>query len=151
VTKLKKSFMFFCFLLWSIILVIGWLWVVSKNKNPYRNQQENLANDFGVRINDYPYEMNFPLGYFYAVLKPGMSIDEIHKLTRGYEKVDRCRTSITGPFYKEVYYYYSSDDLQALRFQMFYDNKEVFTNFQSEDNNSRTISTKDCELGLIGN
>jgi hypothetical protein len=90
------------------------------------------------------------LGYFYANLKPDMTVDEIHKIVQGYEKAYRCRSSGAVYYYKEVFYYFSPDDNKALRFQIFFNKQEKFTDFQSEDDDSRMISINNCELGIIG-
>ena len=76
------------------------MWVYFSHRNPYKKEQEKLAILLGINIKDYPYERAFPIGYFYKVLKPGMSISEIHGLVQGYEKVLRCSTG-------EPAYYYS--------------------------------------------
>ena len=104
--------------------------------------QKVLASDLGIQIGD-TYNPFFPIGYFDFVLKPGMDISEVHKIVTGYKMVFRCYWG------KEIYYYFSSEDDQALRFQIFYDNLGKYDELRSEDQNSRTIRTDNCENGLL--
>jgi hypothetical protein len=112
-------------------------------------KQEDLANKLGVKIKDYPSETVFPVGYFYTILRPGMSVDEVHIVVQGYEKAFRCRSPVEVYYYSEIYYYFHSEDLKAVRFQIFYDKQERFEKLQGEDDDSRTISTEGCEIGQI--
>jgi hypothetical protein len=132
-----------------LILAICLLFGPSEERNPYQAQQDRLAAEFGIRVTDYPYVRSFPAGYFYTLLKPGMSVDEVHKVLRGYEKVFRCGSPVDPYYSREVYYYFSSDDSKALRFQIFYDKQEKYENIQGEDSNSRSIPVDNCEEGLI--
>lgn len=123
-----------------IILLTALLWL---NKNPYEKKQMELANRLGVTIEDYPYESAFPEGYFFTVLKPGMTSSDVHEIIYGFEKVLYCGK------YSEIYYYYNTDDLKALRFEIIYDGAGRFVELRSEDDDSRTIRTEGCVLGLI--
>ncbi|HVN53757.1 MAG TPA: hypothetical protein VMT46_05455 [Anaerolineaceae bacterium] len=132
-----------------IIMAICLFSVLLQNQNPYKSKQDSLANELGVKVTDYPYQHSFPAGYFNEILKSGMTVDEVHKIIKGYEKAYRCRSPVETYYYREVYYYYSLEDTKALRFQVFFDKQEKFTRLEGEDDDSRTILIKDCELGII--
>jgi hypothetical protein len=100
-------------------------------------ERAKLARSIGVNIEDYPYPALFPVPYFSKILMPGMSVAEVHQVVRGYKKVYRCRE-------REVYYYFSNDDKRALRFEVLYDSNYRYEEVESEDDNSQTISIKDC-------
>lgn len=135
----------------TFITLIG-IFLFLHHSNSNEKKQEELAITLGVRIKDYPFVTVFPLGYFYTVIKPGMTLDDVHFIIRGYEKVLRCRDSAKDAlYYKEVYYYFSPRDDEALRFQLFYDEQGRFLEFQGEDEDSRTIMTLGCEEGIIQN
>lgn len=119
-------------------------WLIYTFHNPFQRQQENLAKEFGVRIDDYPFAEAFPEGYFYTILTTEMTINDVHEIVRGYELVYRCK------YYSEIYYYYSSDDDKALRFEILYDDQGFIREFRGEDDDSRTIRVDSCEPGLIG-
>jgi len=106
--------------------------------------QENLAAELGVRIKDYPWETDFPEGYFFTILKPGMTIDEITALIKGYEKVYHCKTL------SEIFYYFSSEETKALRFEVRFDDKGNYPTIIGEDPNSHTIFLDGCTPGWIG-
>ena len=109
-------------------------------------KKENLAKMMNVRIADYKYPSVFPLGYFYTTLKPGMTIEEVHSIMHGYEKVLQCG------HYREVYYYYgiNLDDEDTLRFEIFYSNDLKYESLLSEEPDSRSIYEGKCKAGLIG-
>ena len=128
----------------SILIVILSLFSsVLIGCNPHQSEQEKLAQKFGVEIEDFPDERYFPEGYFYTILKPGITSKEVHDFIQGYEKVLHCGG------YREIYYYFSSDDAQSLRFEIIYDEQGKYKDIRSEDDDSRTIRTEGCELGLI--
>jgi hypothetical protein len=104
--------------------------------------QKVLGNDLGIQIGD-TFNPFFPIGYFDSVLKPGMDISEVHKNVIGYKKVFRCYWG------EEIYYYFSSEDDKALRFEIFYDDLGKYKELRSEDQNSRTIRVDNCEPGLL--
>lgn len=81
-----------CILLTALCLLSGNLQV--------RIQQEKLARTLDVRIDDYPYPYSFPSGYFYSILKPGMTMEEVHQLIKGYKKILNCHNV------SEIYYFY---------------------------------------------
>jgi hypothetical protein len=109
---------------------------------PREKLQKELAIELGVEIQDYPYLHSFPSGYFHTVLKPGMTISEVHEIVRGYKKVLHCED------WAEVYYYFSTELEHAKRFMISYDEGK-FNRFQGEDDDSRTIWTDGCLPGLI--
>lgn len=110
---------------------------------PRERMQQELAKELGVEIKDYPYPVSFPSGYFYAVLKPGMSVAEVHQIVKGYEKVVNCGNV------SEIYYYFSAEVEQAKRFKIVYDNDGKFSRFEGEEDDSRTLQTDGCIPGLM--
>lgn len=148
-TYTRKSIRFWGVSLALILTVfVGLIVFLMQIQGPYMNEQKELAIKLGVEISDYPNTKSFPKGYFYSILKADMTVSEVHNIVKGFEKVYRCRS--TGEtYYREVYYYFSSRDTDALRFQIFYDLNGKLKNFQGEDEDSRTITINDCEEGLI--
>ncbi len=135
---------------WLVVAAIGIVavslpWVLPKLQGRARKaQQEQLATNLGVSIDDYPYQGDFPAGYFYRVLKPGMTYEEVHHMVREYESVYRCFGT------DEIYYYFSKNDDDALRFALYYDEEGRYVELQGEDPNSRTLSLGGCSPGLLG-
>jgi len=129
----------------SLICVLYFFLVRQSVEKEKREIEErvNLAQELGVRIDDYPYPKDFPVGYIKTEVKPGMQIAEVHEIVRGYEKVYRCGK------YSEVYYFYSDDDWKALRVEIVYDKMKNFKELRLEDSNSRTIQVFDCIPGLL--
>ena len=125
------------------ICLIAITWWDQTQKRPYAAQQKKLAEDYNVRIEDYRWPLQFPVGYFYTILKPGMTVDEVHNIVRGYVKSLNCGWG------SEIYYYYSSDDSKTLRFEIYYDNQFKYSDIMGEDYNSSTLSTNGCWPGLI--
>ncbi len=113
---------------------------------PHIFQQRKLAENLGVQMNDYAASYAFPVGYFHEILKPGMTLEEIHKLVKGYASVYSCG-------YSEVYYYFSKNDSRAIRFEINYDQPSagvyVFLSLQTEDDNSHSIHMHACKLGPL--
>jgi len=124
-----------------IFLIIG-IFLSSCNRNSYQERQDILAKELKININDYPWPSVFPIGYYYELLKPGMSIDEVHKIITNYDEVYAC-----GKL-SEIYYYFSKDDENALRFRVLYE-KDTLNYFmiQGEDSNSRDINVENCVKG----
>ncbi len=88
--------------------------------------------------------MGFPVGYFYSVLKPGMTYAEVHSMVRGYEGVYRCYG------FSKIYYYFSVDDNDAIRFRLTYDGQSKFVELQGEDPDSCTSGWgPGCSVGLL--
>jgi len=71
-------------------------------------------------------------------------MEEVHRLIQGYEVAYRC------PHRREVYYYYSSNDNEALRFEVSFDENQRVLGLSGEDSNSRVISINDCSPGWLG-
>jgi hypothetical protein len=135
-SKFQAS-IFFCILITIILFAC--------NSNPYHKQQQALAEQLGVKIEDYPYPRIFPHYYFSEILRTGMSPKEVHNIVKGYDEIFVCGD------YKEIYYYFSRNDDKALRLQIFYDNDHKYVSLQGEDDNSRYIKTEDCIYGgMIG-
>jgi hypothetical protein len=149
---MKKKFLILI-LLALVIIAASISFVISLQiDNPIRRQQETLAKELSVKIDDYPYRASFPIGYFYIALQPGMNVQEVHSIIRGYKKAYRCKSSGVNFYYSEIYYYFSLEDLKALRFIIFYNEEGGFKRLESEDDDSRTIRIgSDCELGVIMN
>jgi hypothetical protein len=136
-----KSLLSIFILLGLLILCVYLFW----SANPYWlywPQQRQLAQELGVKINDYPASYAFPVGYFHSVLKVGSTTQDVHRVIQGYEKVFRCDN-----WYGEVYYYFSPDDSNALRFEVQSDENFRFDELRTEDENSRTISVDGCIPG----
>jgi hypothetical protein len=128
------------------VMAISLLWVMPAMKGSVRKaQQEELAKSLGVRIEAYPYPADFPAGYFYKVLKPGMTYDEVHSMVRGYKLVYRCFGM------DEVYLYFNEKSDDALLFALHYDQQGRYIELQGDDPNSRTLSIgPGCDAGLLG-
>ena len=133
-----------------LLLLSITIWVIRDNteKINYRLKQGILAQKLGVKIQDFPPESYFPVGYFAEILKPGMSIGEVHNLVSDYDKVLRCR--FDENFYdREIYYFYGDVDKYVLRFELFYNRQQKYERFQGEDRNSGSLMSEGCETGLI--
>jgi len=113
------------------------------NRNPYLDEQEKLAAKFGVRIDDFHSPMAFPIGYYDMILKPGMEREEVHRAIQDYEKVLQCWEL------SEIYYYFSEDDMKAIRIKVVYDETGHFRFLEGEEPDSRTIRTGGCVPGLL--
>jgi len=129
---------FFCVLVAGYVAFYNATNVVSKER-----MQSELAMKLGVRIEDYPYRTSFPAGYFYTVLQPGMTLEEVHQKVQGYEKVLHCGSR------SEIYYFFSSELEDAKRFKLRYDEHGKYLNFEGEEDDSRTLQINGCELGTI--
>ncbi len=142
---MKKSIRILGVLIIAVV-AISFLYVSPAMKqSALRDKQEGLAKSLGVKIENYPYQADFPAGYFYSVLKPGMTYDEVHRIVRGYASVYRCYET------DENYYYFSKEDDEALRFRLVYDAQGQFVKLQGEDPNSRTLGLRPgCSIGLLG-
>jgi hypothetical protein len=112
--------------------------------DPYSAERKNLASELGVNLSDYP-QLGFPVNYFYEVLKPGMSSEEVHKMVIGYKAVFLCDGD------SELYYYFSTDDNKADRYLIVYDAKDQIKYTLGEDPNSRELqnTVHNCNPGLL--
>jgi len=129
-------FVLICLLVFAALSIHSYV-----NSIPLVKKQQELAKEFGVNIDDFQYA--FPSGYFYRVLKPGMSMSEVHKTVRGYEQVLHCGDR------EEVYYYLTIDIKDTDRFYVFYDEQSKFQRLQTEDNDSRRALNRYCVSGLL--
>jgi len=92
-----------------IVFTLAILAILSGcDTNPFQSKQSDLAKELGVKISDYHYESVFPEGYYATILKPGLSLKEVHSMIKGYEKVYHCKN------YEEIYYYFSLEDQAAM-------------------------------------
>ncbi len=141
---MKKNILFSCVLLTVLILSLLYIYPVATRKIDLRNKQEALAKNLGVNIEDHPYKVTFPVGYFDSALEPGMTYDEVHRIVRGYERVYRCYG------FTEIYYYYSTNHDDAIRFALVYDDQGRFKRLEGEDPDSRTLGLgPGCSRGLL--
>ncbi len=130
--------------LFVVIIIIVALFIVSiSGYISHRLKQEHLARELGVRIHDYPGEDIFPVGYFEKVLEPGLTVDQVHNMVKGYTNVFHCSKDI------ELYYYFSADDDKATRFAILYTNDGKLHEVISQDPNSHTLNSVVCDPGLI--
>jgi hypothetical protein len=127
----------------SCILIIGLPHAFSKvQEHALKDKQEKLAKDLGAKIEDYPVE--FPVGYFYGVLKPGMTLDEVHNIVQGYGVVYNCWG------FMELYYYFGKTENDAIRFALTYDEQGHYDGMKGEDRNSRILGLSEgCYEGLL--
>jgi hypothetical protein len=132
--------------------VIGFLLVVGLGlflllkfikTSTLQEMQESLALELGVEIDNFPYPKAFPAGYFYTVLQQGDSRAKVHEIVKGYSMVYHCAD------YSEIYYYFSTEDNKALRFEILYDEFSKFKSLHTEDHDSRTIRISNCVEGKI--
>jgi regulatory protein YycH of two-component signal transduction system YycFG len=78
-------------------------------------------------------------------LKPGINYHQVHDIVKGYDKVFNCFGT------DEIYYYFSPNDENAFRYLISYDEKGNYSEMQSDDNNSRTLSVwAECKTGRLG-
>jgi hypothetical protein len=123
-----------------LLFIIFLLWGTIKEEN----KESNLAKTLQVDLNvNREYSSNFPSHYFYLILKPGMSIGEVHNRITNYKKVLNCSNI------SEVYYYYTSDDDTARRIEIIYDEERRFKELRGEENDSRTIQINGCVEGTL--
>jgi hypothetical protein len=145
-TLMKKSNILFfilfvlliCFLLVAVVVIRSTIYVT-----PRERMQIDLADRFGVKIEDYPNRSAFPVGYFSTILKPEMTITEVHEIVQGYQRVLHCGKR------SEIYYYFSSDLANAKRFKIRYDDQGNYLGIEGEEDDSRTLQTYGCDPGLI--
>jgi hypothetical protein len=113
------------------------------NDISFRKKQLDLAERLGVSlVEDYYPTSTFPKNYFLSVLNQEMTRSEVHKIVVEYEQVYTC-----GKL-GELYYYYSKDEANAIRFEIRYDFDGKFRELMGEDNSSR-LYDKDCIPGPL--
>ena len=111
-----------------------------------REKQELMAQELGVKVNDYGPAIRFPWGYLRVRLIPGMSVKQVHQIIPNYEAVYRCETDSIP---SEIYYFFSKDDDKALRIEVVYDEHKRYQFLRPEDKNSAKISVRNCEPGYL--
>ena len=118
-------------------------WTISEIRSlRYRAQQKQLAEIFEVDLKNYRV-VDFPYQYLAEKLQPGMSTKEIHQIVRGYTEAFKCKD------WAEVYFYFSSNEEQAFKYKMLYENGQ-FESFITDDGyNSMGVSINGCERGLL--
>lgn len=110
--------------------------------SPREKLQQDVAKALGVKVDDYPYPYSFPAGYFYTILKPGMTISDVHEIIQAYDKVFRCGKTA------EVYYYLIEDPEEFLSIWVVYDKQGMYKELRSEGDSGRT-SIDWCSPGLL--
>jgi hypothetical protein len=139
----------------SLIILLGFITMcslptirINLKYARLRPQQEKLAEELGIKIQDYPNERSFPVGYFDTILEPGMTIYEVHKIVKGYVGVFRCFNDSA-----EHYYYYSLEEDKEIDFFIFFDTERNFMELKSiEPLNNKTVSSGGpvaCFPGLL--
>jgi len=111
-----------------------------------REKQELMAQELGVKVNDYGPAIRFPWGYLRVRFIPGMSVKQVHQIIPKYEAVYRCKTDSIP---SEIYYFFSKDDDKALRIEVVYDEHKHYQFLRPEDKNSAKISVRNCEPGYL--
>lgn len=140
IKKIMKFLILGAFLLGILVIV---LFMINSKADPYKAAQLELARNLGVEVSNYPNPKIFPVGYFRSVLNQNSTLEDVHKVVSGYKKVYRCGGLA------EIYYYYSEDDGEALRFQIIYNNNLKFKTLQGEDEDSRYLNPNGCVEGRI--
>jgi hypothetical protein len=111
-----------------------------------RPQQEKLAKELGIRIDDYPFQSEFPAGYFATVLHEGMTLAQVHRIVRGYQDVFRCYGDT------EVYYFFDRENKKGVVFMIRYDPSSKFVELRGSNPFEPTISLgDDCTEGRLDN
>lgn len=108
----------------------------------FRIKQRDLAEGLGVKVEDFTPTSYFPETYFFSVLKPGMTKNEVHEIVVEYEQVFTCNNL------DELYYYYSKDEADAMRFMILYDFNGKFHKIMGEDDSSK-LYDEGCVPGLL--
>jgi len=117
---------------------------VNYQKSMVRRHATALAETLDVDIQKYNPDA-FPIDYFRSALTPGMPVDKVHQIVRGYEMSLVCPQTNS-----EVYYFYSIDK-KGVKIKLSYDlNKNTFLDISADDNSSVLINTSGCISGLIG-
>jgi hypothetical protein len=129
-----------------ILASVPLLLMPAMKSNVQKGQQEELAKSLGVKIDDYPYPGIFPGGYFYSVLKPGMTYREVHKIVRGYLSEYLCFGT------DEYYFYFSEKPDDYWLWALVFDEQGHFVRIESDtEPNSRTLGLdSSCVRGELG-
>jgi hypothetical protein len=133
----------FLFVMVSLIVITMSVLAARESKRQQELAEEELAQRIGIALADYPQVGPFPENYFYTILEPGVSKDEVHSIVTEYEQVFTCYGT------DELYYYYSTNDEDALRFMIHYNEESRFVRMYGEDDDSLTLSKEGCVLGRL--
>lgn len=142
--KISKPLFYVLVNICVCIALVSVVWLLPAiTSSPREKEQANLAKDLEVEIAEFPPVSSFPSSYFRSVLKPGMTLSEVHSIVKGYKKVLRCG------FQSEIYYYFGTDDKGAHRIEIFYDQDKKYKKLMGEEPDSRTIQTWGCTPGQL--
>lgn len=131
--------LFFC-----IFLSIASYYPTYKKTQETIARRERLAELIKVSLDEYP---DFPYDYFSSTLKPGMSIEEVHKVVIGYEKVFK---SVDASYHCEIYFFLSSREDLATRMKITYTDDYKFARMNYDDGtDSLTIRLGTLPEGLL--
>jgi len=128
-----------------IVMALVLVFILAKGVNlaVENTRERELAQRLGIDRDAYPRKASFPSSYFYEKLKPGITTrKEVHEIVIEYELVLQCYEG------SEVYYYYSKDDDETLRFEIWYDFDGKYSKILGE-NDSYRINTESCGPGLL--
>ncbi len=143
----------------SLIVALAISVLIWNTKNVVlQKKQQELADSLQVKIDDYIDPTGFPIGYFESILEPGMTYEEVHKVVIGYAQVLNCvgdDNGVSKNVVIEVYYYFSTDDATAIKFDLWYEQGK-FIHFNGYDsdagglvmNSKGAIAVGFCTLGL---
>ncbi len=110
----KHTLLFLIFLIFLIVTCTRY-----QKRQAEIHRRADLAVMMGLDPKIYSQDPYFPENYFYDALEPGMSIDQVHQIIRGYVSVYSC-----GNY--ELYYFFSESEEEGVRFAAVYDrNKDV--------------------------
>ena len=141
---MKKTIRIILIAVCSISLLILCLFIWHKYQvHLLKEEQIALGKNLGVNAENY--SKDFPIDYFHSKLTPYMSINDVHKLIVGYDKVFRCSEI------NEFYLYFSNDPDKAIHFSIMYQNWNDlrFDHMEFTDQNSGYPDIDDCKEGLL--
>ena len=130
----------------ALLAAIVLLMLPAIQHNERTRKQQALAQQLGVGAAEYPYPASFPAGYFDTVLTPGMALQEVHRVVQGYDHVYHC----DGDIKYELYYFFGSDNHEAILLLIDYDRQQKFEDLRSSDWDSPTLGGQACAEGLLG-
>lgn len=87
-----------------------------------RKKQELMAQELGVKVEDYGPAIRFPWGYLRAWLTPGMSIQQVHQIIPKHEAVYRCETDSIP---SEIYYFLAKRMIKRYGLKLFMMNTNI--------------------------
>jgi len=149
----RKNWLTFLIVATVLIAALCMIPIVNQESNTLmlRRKQQTLAGELGVKIDNYNSPAVFPVGYFATVLKPDMTVAEVHQIIRGYQQVLLCDGST------EIYYYFSTEDKSAIRFGIEYNDQGRYKQLEAEKPGSglliisqEALASGTCSYGLFG-